>query len=95
MFSTVPPFSREHTAGDAPVRPDPEGQVLLLPDVPQHLQQLVGEELLAQVVAALDDDGEQAPVLQVPVGGGLPDAADLNERRYFLKKFRCITQHSP
>lgn len=44
-----------------------------LPSHLQLLEDLEGEQLLPEVVPALDDDGEEAPGGQVAVGGPFPD----------------------
>ena len=43
----------------------------------QHIAHLVCHKLLPEVVAALDDDGEQLPVLEVAVRAGVAHAPHL------------------
>ena len=59
------------------VRPDIERNPLLGPDPVEEGEVLVGEQLLPQVVAALDDHGHQPPAAEVAVGAGLADPLDL------------------
>ncbi|KAH9405234.1 hypothetical protein TYRP_001077 [Tyrophagus putrescentiae] len=75
----------EHWLDDAAVRRgdqnsvglQPERDPLRRPYPRQRLQHLVGEHLLAEVVAALDDGRTEAPGGQVAVGGGVADARHL------------------
>lgn len=55
-----------------PTPPPPPWAAPLLSHL-QLLEDLEGEQLLPEVVPALDDDGEEAPGGQVAVGGPFPD----------------------
>mmetsp|Transcript_8100 Transcript_8100/g.30425 ORF Transcript_8100/g.30425 Transcript_8100/m.30425 type:complete len:296 (-) Transcript_8100:718-1605(-) len=48
------------------VRPEPDGNLCLLPDLPDGMQQLRCELLLPEIVVRLDDDREQPPALDAP-----------------------------
>ena len=68
------------------VRPDPDLRHFFVPSRLQRRHQLVGEHLLAQVVTALDDDGQQLPVLEVAIGRSFADLALFLGERLFQRR---------
>ena len=65
----------------------PDGDLGFLPDLGADLDQLAGEGFLAEVVARLDDDGDEVPVGHVAIGRGAADALAFGAP--FLAEGRC------
>ena len=72
--------------------PHVDGHVLAVPDLLQLVQELEGEQLLAQVVARLDDHGQQAPRRIVAVRRGLAYARLLGRPRLAQRVHRRIVR---
>jgi hypothetical protein len=57
------------------IRPNPDFRYFLVPGSLQSSHELIGKHLLAQVVAAFDNDRQQLPVFEVTVRRGITDLA--------------------